>query len=244
MTGDLAGTTALVVGAGRGLGHGIAAALAGAGSAVTGISRRPPARPTPGVHHEQADAADPAGADRLLDQHQPDVLVLVAGAGPVLRPLQEQTWETFSVNWHADVRIAFTWLRAALLRPMPRGGRVVVLSSGAALAGSPLSGGYAGAKATQRLITGYAQEESDRAGLGLAFTAVLPRLTPATELGAAAVAAYVARTGLPEDEYLRRLGGVLTPEGTGAAVVSLLTTATGDLAPAYVLGAAGLDPLR
>ena len=50
---------------------------------------------------------------------------------------------------------------------------VVSLSSGAALGGSPLSGGYAGAKATQRFITAYAQEEATRAGLGITFTAVV-----------------------------------------------------------------------
>ena len=68
-----------------------------------------------------------------------------------MRPLQYQTWETFSVNWHTDVKIAFTWLREALLKPLPPGSRVVVVSSGAAINGSPASGGYAGSKATQRL---------------------------------------------------------------------------------------------
>src|SRR5438270_14068706 len=94
----------------------------------------------------------------------PEVLILVAGANPVMRPLQYQTWETFSVNWHTDVKIAFTWLREALLKPLPPGSRVVVVSSGAAINGSPASGGYAGSKATQRFIAGYAQDESHRAG--------------------------------------------------------------------------------
>jgi hypothetical protein len=70
------------------------------------------------------------------------VLILVAGANPVMGPLQDQTWETFSVNWQTDVKIAFTWLRAALLQPLPPGSRVVVVvSSGAAIIGSPASGG-------------------------------------------------------------------------------------------------------
>jgi len=47
---------------------------------------------------------------------------------------------------------AFTWLREALLKPLPPGSRVVVVSSGAAINGSPASGGYAGSKATQRFI--------------------------------------------------------------------------------------------
>lgn len=49
---------------------------------------------------------------------------------------------------------------------------MVVVSSGVALNpnGSPLSGGYAGAKATQRLLSVYAQDEANRAGLDITFT--------------------------------------------------------------------------
>lgn len=99
-----------------------------------------------------------------------------------MRPLHHQTWETFSVNWHTDVKIAFIWLREALLQPLPPGSRVVVVSSGAAINGSPASGGYAGAKATQRFIAGYAQEEARRADLDISITTVLPRMTPFTEV--------------------------------------------------------------
>ena len=210
---------ALVVGASRGLGRGIAAALADHGAQVVGVARTPGDAP---VAFEVADATDPAATDRLLGQHDPDVLVLVAGATPELRPLPEQTWETFSLNWHADVRIAFNWLRGALTRPLRPGSRVVVISSGAALQCSPLSGGYAGAKSTQRFLARYAQEESDRSGLGLTFTTLLPRLTPATELGRPAVEAYAARSRLDPAEYVARLGPQLTPAIAGAAVVRLL----------------------
>jgi hypothetical protein len=120
---------------------------------------------------------------------------------------------------------------------------VIVISSGAALAGSPLSGGYAGAKATQRFITAYAQDESTRAGLDITFTAVLPRLTPLTDLGRPAARAYAARAGLTDTEYARQLGGSLTPSGAGAAISELLGTKTADLVPAYLLSADGLRPL-
>jgi NAD(P)-dependent dehydrogenase (short-subunit alcohol dehydrogenase family) len=76
-------------------------------------------------------------------------------------------------------------LHEALLKPLRPGSRVVVISSGAAVAGSPLSGGYAGAKATQRFITAYAQEEASRSGLDITFSAVLPRITPLTSLSSA-----------------------------------------------------------
>jgi NAD(P)-dependent dehydrogenase (short-subunit alcohol dehydrogenase family) len=239
----LAGTTTLVVGASRGLGRGIADALADAGSSVVALSRTARTPDRPDIRTEVADAADAATPGRLLDRYRPDAIVVVAGATPPLRPLQEQTWDTFSVNWHADVRIAFEWLRAALLRPLSPGSRVVVVSSGAALAGSPLSGGYAGAKATQRLITGYARDEADRARLGITFTAVLPRLTPLTELGRPAAEAYAARSGLSGEEYLRQQGEPLTPDGAGTAMVELLTADAASVAPAYLLTAAGLRQL-
>ena len=143
------------------------------------------------------------------------MLILVAGANPVMRPLQYQTWETFSVNWETDVRIAFTWLREALLKPLPPGSRVVVMSSGAALSGSPASGGYAGAKATQRFIAGYAQDEARRAGLDITVTAVMPRMTPYGDVGRRGVRAYAARTGQTEEAYLKQLGELLTPSWPG-----------------------------
>jgi NAD(P)-dependent dehydrogenase (short-subunit alcohol dehydrogenase family) len=178
----------LVVGASRGFGRGIAGAFAAAGAPVVAIARSGAAlaelaTTSANIRTEAADATDATAAGILLDRYEPQVVILVAGASPLMRPLQHQTWETFSVNWHTDVRIAFDWLREALLKPLRPGSLVIVVSSGAALAGSPLSGGYAGAKATQRLITGYAQDEANRAGLGLTFIAVLPRITPLTELG-------------------------------------------------------------
>ena len=143
----------MVVGASRGLGRGIAAALAAAGAQVVAVSRTA-AEFADAICPVVADAGDASVPARLLDRYRPDALILVAGATPHMRPLQQHTWETFSVNWEADVRVAFHWLREALLTPLEPGGRVIVISSGAAANpnGSPLSGGYAGAKATQRLI--------------------------------------------------------------------------------------------
>jgi NAD(P)-dependent dehydrogenase (short-subunit alcohol dehydrogenase family) len=235
MTGSTQRTT-LVVGASRGLGRGVAAALAAAGDNVITVARSAPA-------DEIADAADPTTPATLLDRYQPDALVLVAGARPHIRPLHEQTWETFSVNWYTDVKMTFHWLREALLTPLPAGGRVIVFGSGAALQGSPLSGGYAGAKATQRFLVRYAAEEADRAGLGIAVTELLPRLTPRTGLGQAAVRAYAARAGMSEPEYLAQFGEPLTPEIAGQAVVDLLGTDPAGLAATYLLTGGGAQPM-
>jgi 3-oxoacyl-[acyl-carrier protein] reductase len=243
---DLANKTTIVVGASRGLGHGISMALAAAGAPVVAVSRTPAEFGQHGaIQAEVADAGDAAVAANLLDRHDPEAVILVAGASPHMRPLQEQTWETFSVNWETDVRVAFHWLREALRKPLRPGSRVVVFSSGAALNpnGSPLSGGYAGAKATQRFITGYAQEEARRAGLDMTFTAVMPYFAPATGVGRPAVEAYAARAGQSLEEFLEEQGSLVTPEIAGAALVELVGADAATVAPGYRLSGAGLQEL-
>ena len=190
-----------------------------------------------------ADAADPVVAGMLVGRYEPDVLVLNAGAAPLPRPLHEHTWETFSRNWDVDVRQAFHWLREALLRPLGPGSTVVVLSSGAALFGSPLSGGYAGAKSTIRFITGYAADESARAGLGIRFVSVLPKLTAATGLGSMAAAAYARRNDMTVEQYLEDVGPSITPEDVGKATIELVSAEEHE-AGAFLLTPAGLSPLQ
>jgi NAD(P)-dependent dehydrogenase (short-subunit alcohol dehydrogenase family) len=247
-TSDLSEMTTIVVGASRGLGRGITTAFAEAGAPVIAVARTAAplvdqAAGVGSIQPEVADASDPTVAGSLLDRYKPMTVILVAGASPLLRPLQHHTWETFSVNWHTDVRIAFHWVREALLMPLRPGSRVIVISSGAALQGSPLSGGYAGAKATERFISAYAQDEATRAGLDITFTAVLPRLTPLTDLGLPAVRAYAARSGQSEQQYLQQFGEPLTPEVAGAALVELVRADAATAAPAYLLTSAGLQNL-
>ena len=241
----------IVVGASRGLGRAIATALAEAGARVVAVSRTQPEFPELAagagtIQPEIADARDATVAGSLLDRYEVEAVVLVAGATPHMRPLQRQTWETFSVNWETDVRIAFNWLREALLMPLRPGSRVIVVSSGAALNknGSPLSGGYAGAKATQRFITAYAQDESNRAGLDITFTTVLPQFAPLTGVGKPAVAAYAAQAGLSVKDFLStQTYPLLTPEIAGAAMVELLQAEGDKVAPGYLLNGGGLQKL-
>ncbi len=241
----LRGKQVLLTGGSRGLGRGMVHGLLGAGAQVHTVARGAAALATlgSGVAVTAADAADPVVAGRLLEDVRPDVVVLNAGAAPLVRPLHQHTWESFSRNWEVDVKIAFHWLREILQLPLTPGSEVVVVSSGAALQGSPLSGGYAGAKVTLRFMAQYAAEESRRRDLGIRITALLPRLTPATSLGRPAVAAYARRAGIPEDEYLAQLGAPLTSEGAGAALVELLTDPALAGHEAFLLSGAGLTPL-
>lgn len=239
--------TAVVTGAGRGFGRAIAAALVAAGTDVVGIARdRRQLNAVRDALGERftpvaADATDEALARHLIREHRPGLLVLNAGAVPHMAPLQEQSWETFSRNWHTDTRHVFGWTRAALLEPLAPGSVVVAMSSGAALAGSPLSGGYASAKAAVRYLRGYAAEEAERAGLDIRFVALLPQLTPATGVGSAGVAGYAARQGVDRDTFVQGMQPVLTPEQVAKAVLEV----AGDPGSAaeYRVGADGLRPV-
>ncbi|GAA4532875.1 SDR family oxidoreductase [Mycobacterium paraffinicum] len=245
-TDGLVGTTAIVTGASRGFGRAIAGALASAGAEVVGVARNGSGLDEVrdelggGFLPVVADAADPATAQRLIDEYRPRTLVLCAGATPQMSPLQDQSWHSFSENWNVDVAQAFHWIRYAVRRPLAPGSSVIAVSSGAAVAGSPLSGGYAGAKATVRFIAGYAAIESERSGLGIRFVSVLPRLTPATGLGAKAVAAYAERQGVDVESFVRAGGPALSAEQVGESVLSIATDGRGG-GDAYLLTSTGLS---
>ena len=165
---QLAGTTVLVTGASRGFGRAIAVAFAEEGAHVVGVARNQVllselrAQLGEAFTPEVADVADPELPGRLISRYKPRTLVLNAGATPNVLRLQDQTWDNFSANWNVDVRHVFTFAREALTAPLHPGSVVISLSSGAALRGSPLSGGYAGAKATIKFISSYARSEAER----------------------------------------------------------------------------------
>lgn len=246
---DLTGRNALIVGASRGLGRGIAEAFDEAGASVIAIAREAGplnelAAAGKSIRAERADAAADGTAGALLARYRPEVLVLVAGAVPLGKPVQEYTWEEFSLHWHADVKIAFTWLTAALTVPLAPGSRVIVVSSGAGVFGSPVSGGYAPAKAAQRFLAAYAREESALGGLGITVTAVHPSMNPFGRVGQSGIAAYAARSGKTREEQLAGMGATLTPAIAGAALAGLAQADPATIAGAYLLGESGLSVLE
>lgn len=236
--------TAVVTGAGRGFGRAVAAALVAAGRPVVGLARDGQALRAvrddlgDGFTPVVGDAVDEGLARALLREHRPGAVVLNAGAVPHMAPVHEQTWETFSRHWHVDTRHVFTWIGAALREPLAPGSVVVVMSSGAVLGGSPLSGGYASAKAAARYLRGYAADEAQRLGLDVRFVALLPNLTPLGGVGAAGVAGYAARQGVATDAFVAGLAPVLTPEQVADAVVRVVADAGS--APEYLVDGAGL----
>ena len=246
---EIAGVTALVTGASRGFGRGVATALSRAGAQVVGVARDRAlleelrAELGGAFTAVPADAADPVTAGQLIDSYRPAILILNAGATPLPRPVQHHTWQTFSRNWEVDVAHVFHWTREALLTPLAPGSTVVTLSSGAALRGSPLSGGYAGAKAAIRWLTVYAAEESGRDKLGIRFVSLLPQLTPATALGAVFAAAYAARQDPDNRDTDNRDSDNRGPDNTGPDNTGTsTTTAAATAATAAAAAAQALTP--
>jgi len=120
-------------------------------------------------------------------------------------------------------------------------GHVTTIVSLAGLVGLPYEAAYSGSKAALATIADSARAELEPRGI--TFTAVLPQLTPLTDLGQPAVRAYAARDGQSEDEYLARFGDPLTPAIAGAALVELLQSDAAGLDRGYLLTGSGLQKL-
>lgn len=244
---NLEGKSALVVGGSRGLGRGMALALARAGARTTAVARDSDALrelEREGLGIQAGDARQPELAGQLLDAHDPDIVVLAAGAIPLMRPFAQLDWETFSANWQLDTKATFHLLREAVLRPLRPGARVVVISSGAAVGGSPLSGGYASAKQAQRYLCAYARREIAQRELGFSVHCLLPTMNPHTRLGTVAVRGYARSAGLtPEAFAAQREQPLLTPESAGRSLVELLTSSEHDGLHEAMLTGAGLKPV-
>jgi NADP-dependent 3-hydroxy acid dehydrogenase YdfG len=192
---------ALVIGAGSGVGKATASALSAVGVEVLASGR-------------DRDATDPAQAAALLSEADPDLVVVAAGARPRMASIDEQSWESFSAPWNVDVKLAFEVGRAVLAHPLRPGSTVVIVSSGAGVNpnGSPMTGGYAGAKRMQMFLTSYLQRAADARGLGIRFVSLAPmQFLAGTRIGEAATATYGAGDW----------PAPLDPDGVARAIVSV-----------------------
>jgi NAD(P)-dependent dehydrogenase (short-subunit alcohol dehydrogenase family) len=204
---------ALVIGAGGGVGHATADALTAAGVHVVAAGR-------------ERDATDPAQVAALLEEADPDLVVIAAGVRPHMASIEEQSWESFSRTWEVDVKIAFEVGRAALAQPLRPNSSVVIVASGAGLNanGSPLSGGYAGAKRTQMFLAHSLQRSADARELGIRFVALAPsQLLVGTAIGEAAADAYGAQVGESGEDYINSWPVPLDPAGVAQAILSIVS---------------------
>jgi NAD(P)-dependent dehydrogenase (short-subunit alcohol dehydrogenase family) len=243
----LTGRNVVVIGGSRGVGRRVVEAAARSGARVLAVARGREAldglkRSVPGVETLAVDASEEEAPSQVFEAvPHPHILVLCAGAFPPAAPLHEQSWTEFAVNWETDVKIAFQFVKAALLRPLPAGTSIVLISSGAALAGSPISGGYAGAKRTQMFMANYAQKESDRLGLDLRFITLTPRMMPDTELGRYAVAGYSRYLGMSEADFIQSMGSSPTAADVASAVIEVASSSKEHKGKVFVVSGKGLE---
>jgi NAD(P)-dependent dehydrogenase (short-subunit alcohol dehydrogenase family) len=198
-------------------------ALVAQGARVTVVARGAGAleavRARLGVATISADVTDKTAAHRILGEVRPDILVLNAGATPRMGRLDQLSWEDFSVVWETGLY----WLQAALNLPLKRGSRVLVGSSGAAVTGSQMSGGYGGSKRMLWFMAKYANGVSQEKNLGIRFQAIVPRqMILGTGIGDAAANAYAGSMDITPEQFVARFGAPMPPRAFGDRVVSVL----------------------
>lgn len=224
---DVSGKKVVVTGGTRGLGLGLVEELVTRGAKVTVVARGKggldAVRTRLGVATIATDVTDQDAAYRILDEVQPDVLVLNAGAPPHMGRLDTLNWDDFSLVWNTDVKAGLYWVQAALNLPLKPGSRVLVGASGAAVSGSQMSGGYGGAKRMLWFMAKYANGVAQEKGLGLRFQAILPRqMVLGTGIGDAAAKAYSGSVGITPEQFVARFGAPMPPRAFGERVLAVL----------------------
>lgn len=155
---SLAGTTAVVTGASRGIGRAIALSLAGAGAevalwardqaALTQVAREITAAGGKAVAIG-CDVTDPSAIERAASTVRtamPPIRVLVNNAGAVLR---SPTAAISDADWRRVIAVNLDgtfYVTRALLHDLEGGGRIINISSRAGREGPPLLAAYCAAK--------------------------------------------------------------------------------------------------
>ena len=156
---DLAGKTALVTGAGRGVGRAIAVKFAAAGARVAGVARTASqlAEAASNTKAEgrilaiPADVSDPAEVERVVAKAQEDlgpVDILVNNAGVFLdKPIVETTAEEWRHLFDVNVLGPFLLTRTVLPGMLERdSGRIINMCSTSSHRGYPNQSAYCASK--------------------------------------------------------------------------------------------------
>ena len=244
--GLLQGKRVVVLGASRGVGREVVRHASAEGAEVLAVARQGRGLAELAVSMRRVetlalDAASDAAPSKVFRKAGPDLLVICGGATPPVRPIPELSWAEFSVSWEVDTKMAFLFCREALRMPLAPGSVVVIISSGAGLGGSPISGGYAGAKRMQMFLAKYCQAESDRRELGIRFVALVPsRIMPETDLGQVAVNGYARYLGVPPEKFLENMGARQSPTDVAEAVLDIVKKPPAEPGSIFTISADGM----
>jgi NAD(P)-dependent dehydrogenase (short-subunit alcohol dehydrogenase family) len=243
---NLTGKSVVVLGASGSVGAVLVRRLAAEGAHVLAVARNRSrldalAGSVTGVDTLALDATSDDAPARVFQALPPDILIVCGGATPPTGPIHELDWAQFAANWETDVKMAFLFCRAALRNPLAPGSVVMLISAGAALSGSPISGGFAGAKRTQMFIANYSQKESDRLGLGIRFIALSPAMImPDTDLGKLAVEAYSRYLGIAQADFVRSIKSPQTPQDVAEAILDLAVSPHGHQGSVFTVSKDGI----
>ena len=243
---NLNGKRVVITGGSQGLGLAMVKALIACGANVTAISRdraNLSSAEYAGAAVIAGDATDATLMNKVVREEAPDALILNAGTRLPIKPIDQHSWDEFSTVWNTDVKAGLIGIQAALHTPMKPGGRVLVMSSGAAMVLAvpfikpddlSLSGGYVGAKRMLWFMAHSANKVSRDRGLGIHFQVLAPmQLIPGTTLGHEVAAVCAEVEGLSIDQYvMQRYGSILRPAQIGEQVAEILGN------PRYLQGVA------
>ena len=181
----IAGRTAVVTGAGRGIGAATARLLEAEGARVIGVSRS-----------DGIDVTAPDAAERIAERAGSGVDILVNNAGTSFaRPLDELTDEDWQGQWELHVMASMRLMRAFAPGMAERGwGRIVNVASSAGKRPSLTNAAYSVTKAAQLSLSRVFADSY--AAQGVLVNAVAP--------GAVASPLWMAEGGLGEQTAAAR----------------------------------------